>query len=342
MWNFGSPNRRNLTKDSGMPPMYFHVGSLMHKVLEEQIRVGGVPMITQIIEDAELELEQVYRETVGTGWSTEERNLVQESGNTVLAMATRYFEHWGGVQPLGPEYEYQCAEVTFKVPIPDTDNFFRGTIDGIAVHVPSQQVWIVEHKTIGDYPPKLEDLQVNYQMIGYSWAARELLGYPVAGVIYDGISKKIPRKPDLLKDGKGLSKQWITTTEDIYMDAIREHGFNPTDYIDILDKLRIRDKSVDNAFFIRHTVRYSERALDIFETELAAISRDMANEDLPLVPNFVWQGCYDCGFRDLCTATQLGEDVEWIVNNRYRISPGWRSTKAVPISKLVIGPKEEE
>lgn len=318
--------------------MSFHIGTLVHAILEDQARHGGEPEIEAMISVAEDQLESQYRSVVGAGWSDVERVVVQESRLLVTGMMDRYFQRWGTSHPLGEHFRYVHAELTFRIPIPGTENHLRGTIDGVAVDDLAQQVWLVEHKTFGDYPAKLEDLQVNYQLLAYCWAAWQLLGYPVAGIIYDGISKKVPHMPDIVERGKRVSRQWITTTGDMYREAIRSVGGDVLDpyYADILAKLDARDESREGGFFIRHRLRFTREALRQFESELVAIAEMMSDTDVKIIPNFIWQGCYDCGFRDLCTATQLREDVEWIVQERYQSSIGWRTIRAEPVDKLVL------
>lgn len=289
-WDFESPNRRFLVPKRAMPHLAFHIGSLAHKILEEQIFLGEVPDMKKLVAAAEVDLEQEYRKVVGVGWSTSEAEKVQESSQLVISMMTNYFEYYHPKFPLGPEIDYECAEVTFRVPIPGTEHHLRGTIDGIAKHKKTGQYWLVEHKTVSTYFPKMEDLQVNYQLLAYSWAFWKLTDVAPAGVIYDGISKKVYKRKE------------------------------PT-----LSEL-----------FARYNIRFSKAALMQFENELALVSREMSNQEQNILPNFLWQGCWDCNVRDLCTATQLREDVDWIIAEKYRRSDGWKTTNVDPLEKLKL------
>lgn len=289
-WDFESHNRRNLVSRRAMPHVAFHIGTVAHKILEENIFLGATPDIDKIIKDAETELEDEYRSVVGAGWSTVERESVEEGGDIVRSMMTAYFRYYTPLQPLGPDMQYECAEVTFRVPIPSTEHHLRGTIDGIAKQPETGQYWLVEHKTVGTYFPKIEDLQVNYQMLAYSWAFWQLTGTIPAGVIYDGMLKK-------------QYKRKVPTPDELFM---------------------------------RHRVRFSKAALQQFENELCSVSNEMSDTEQNILPNFLWQGCYDCSVRDLCTATQLREDVGFLIAEKYKPNPGWRTTKVEPISTFKL------
>ena len=334
-WDIGSHQRQNLSPKQGLPSKAFHIGSMVHRILELKIKGIKQTIIDQILKNERKQLEQEYYQLVGAGWSTEEREEIEAREELVLSMIASYFIHYGD-ESLGKDYQYIEAELTFQVRIPKTMNWLIGTIDGVAVHKSSGKVWLVEHKTFGQSAAKLEDLRMNYQMLAYSWAARSLLGYPVEGIIYDGLAKKLPGTPELLKNGKGLSKKWIITTAEIYKQEIYKYGFAEEDYTDILARLEGRDRSEDNGFFVRHKIRYSEAELNQFESEIVDITREMASKHVNIYPSVPWTGCWDCSFQELCTAIQTCIDTKWILSEKYQQSSGWKTTRTTPIRSLVI------
>lgn len=336
MWNFSSPSKMNLTvKGSPIPYMAFHIGSLVHRILEEQIQVHRMPDIDALLADEEQQLEFEYISLVGAGWSQEERDMVAETRYLVKDVCTRYFEHYGAERPLGDEYRYLKAEVTFRVLIPRTWSYLRGTIDGIAVHEPTGQVWLVEHKTVSEGFAKLEHLLLDSQLQAYCWAARVLLGYRVEGIIYDGISKKLPKRPELLANGQ-LSRAQITTTAALYREAIQQYGLSEDDYLPTLLKLEAKERSPENGFFLRHKIRFADSTLDQFESDLVDIARAMQDVNVKLYPTPKWEGCWDCSFKDLCLATQNREDTTYLLQERYTQSKGWRTTRAKPVRRLKL------
>jgi hypothetical protein len=245
-----------------------------------------------------------------------------------------YFNYYGSSRPLGKDMEYIVAEVTFRVPIPGTKNYFRGTIDGIAKHIPTGDIYIVEHKTYAKEPAQLLKLQTDPQIISYVWAAEALLGQPIAGVVYDGIAKRVPAIPNINTDGS-LSKAWILTTAETYYAAVKALGLEVDPYVDLLNRLHERDKSDNNAFFRRHKVRYSRASIESQVADLAAISREMASKHLVCYPTFPWTGCFDCNFRDLCEAMQKRGKLDSIIRNRYQPAKGWKTTRTEePVTDL--------
>src|SRR5690606_10898829 len=123
-----------------------------------------------------------------------------------------------------------------------------GHIDGV-VQDSSGDVWILEHKTSAT-SWSLVDMLFNDQTLGYMWVVQQLLGSAPRGVIFNILRKKVPRVPQLLKNG-GLSRaKNIDTTFETYMRAIEDNGLDPVDYVEILRELKDRG----NTFFQREKV----------------------------------------------------------------------------------------
>lgn len=310
-WNYESSNRLGLRSLSPVPHRAFHVGGVVHQVLEAQVSLGHRPNVLALVEQGEQELEDNYREVVGVGWSGVERELLGESRELIVGICNHYFNHWGEVNPLGEDFRYVHAELTFSVPIPGTPHNLRGTIDGIAQHG-SGDIYLVEHKTTSMGFPEVSDLQTARQLQAYCWAARVLLDRPVHGIIYDGIAKKVPSVPKVTMKGE-LSRAVIATTPEIYRAAIKALELREEDYADVLAKL-----DGPSQFFRRHVIKFPQKSLDLFGEQLKAIVTDMANPELPLYPNRVWQGCWDCRFQELCTSEQMGEDIDTYIRLKYR------------------------
>jgi RecB family exonuclease len=328
MWELSSSNRMNLAPAVPWSATALHVGALVHRVLEEQIKCGCRPDIDLIITDEEAELEEMYKEIVGVGFSEPELESLAESRAQVKGLTTHYFDFYGEEHPLGEDMRYLVAEITFRTRIPGTQNWFRGTIDGIAQDT-SGAIWVVDHKTYSDRPARLDYLQVDPQFTSYAWAAQQLLGHPVEGVIYDGIAKRVPEKPRQLKDGSlSKAKQGLYTTAGTYMDTIIELDLDPDDYTDILKWLYDRDQSEDNGFFVRYKIRYSQASLEQQVRDIVVISREMASKNLVIYPQFAWSGCWDCDYRDLCSAMQHREDLDFLIKQKYQANRGWKTTRA--------------
>lgn len=290
MWNFRSINRLGLSSKNPIPNPHLYTGTLFHRILENQVFYGECPDIDKIIMDSEVEIEDNYRELIGTGLSDSEWENIREASRLAKILALNYFEFYGDKKPLDP-LTYECAEITFKVEIPNSDHHFIGTIDGIAKSEKDKgQYWLIEHKTVGKSFPDVNTLRTDYQMLAYVWAFEKLTGTMPKGVIYDGtLKKQYKRKVFDLKE-----------------------------------------------MFCRHKVLFSKRTIQRFELDLCAVTREMSDKDTNILPNFIWGGCFDCSFHDLCIGTQLGEDISFTIDSKYRKNSGYRTNRTEPITSLKL------
>lgn len=150
---------------------------------------------------------------------------------------------------------------------------YGGALDLIVRERATGNVWLVEHKTTSqsDLSQYVHKLHWDPQIRGYAWImlapvresdVREPMR--LTGVIYNVARKKLPREPELLKNGKALSKAACDTTRDVFMHAILRHGLNPDDYADQLDKL------AGKRFFARERYVFTDPEIDAFEHDARA------------------------------------------------------------------------
>jgi len=307
----------------GVPTVALHLGSAVHYALAEAM--NGRDPIAAVNTFCRLEEERIqhaYRARVGTDMSPVEINLRIASRELAVGIVTHYFEHWGVMQPFADLGLWTIAsEVSWQLPIPNSDGgVLTGTFDALAVDV-RNRVWIIEHKTMTS-PNTIENLVTDDQMTHYVWAARKLFKEPIAGVVYDGIAKKLPTVPKINKDGT-VSRANITTTGKIYAQAVVDSGGQIKDYQDIIDRL-----SQGSQFFTRIPVTFEGVDWTEIERSLAGIYSEMSSDTVALYPNFQWQGCYDCWVKDLCTTRQFNGDVASLIAQKYVRGAGHRTVKA--------------
>jgi hypothetical protein len=126
--------------------------------------------------------------------------------------------------------------------------------------------------------PKVDKLQNDTQMIAYEWAIAMLFGWENLG--------------GTLYDG--IWKRDYTS-----------------------DYFRKKYKLSD--LFFRHLFIHPREQIEEYASYLPTIMREMATarpEDLYY--NRRWEGCYDCGMQELCTAMSRGEDVDYIREEYYK------------------------
>ncbi len=334
MWDIQSPFRQNLVR-MGAPAAALHIGSGMHEVLEANANKQDWRQALDDWKQREIASFIVYyTDQVGTAPNEAELAAFDDAHSVVSTLATRYFAKYGEDNPLGPNFEYVAVEQTCAVPIPGTDGTFTFTLDGIARHKTTNELWIVEHKTYSS-KPDMDRLSTDHQITAYAWGAAAILGRPIAGFLYDGMSKKVPSQPALLKSGR-LSEAFTETIDyQSYREAIAAHGLDVNDYRDILARLQARDQEAQSPFFTRWKIPVDQSQIDSFAGYIADIYTDMV--DSPRIyPNFRFDGCWDCGSRDLCKAIQFGDDVEWVKRNFYMQGRGSQSFQRRGGKPLVV------
>lgn len=72
-----------------------------------------------------------------------------------------------------------------------------------------------------------------------------------------------------------------------------------------------RGGTVDDLFMRLVTIRPPEELAE-FEYNASCELTEMGDPDLRIYPNRQWQGCWDCGFSNLCTAQSRGESWQLI------------------------------
>jgi PD-(D/E)XK nuclease superfamily protein len=320
-WGFQSANAQSLVR-KGLPNTAFHIGHAFHHGVEAQA-LGKDPIADteQWLDQEAVRIVQEYQTVVGAPMSFEETKGMKDSRELSLALLRNYFDKWGWDNPIAP-YEYVHPEVAFRIPIPETDGFLVGTIDGIAINPRTGRGVIVEHKTYADTPIETQYLKADAQLTGYWWAFWMLFGEPPEAVLWDGINKKLPKVPQLLKDGKGLSKQWISTTPQIYRATLEAYEFDEAPYADIISRLEAKNSGNETMFHNRREITITNEAVVAFGEYLPEIYRDMkaAQEDeRKRYPNRAWSGCWDCWVRDLCDAQTFGNDLQFLIDHQYQV-----------------------
>ena len=321
-WDLTSPNRQ------GIAPLteaaYFFIGSAFHRCLEEGANLQRSlsddelqTLLDREVMDSEREAYEFSRgHKMPPIVATEDyAPLITQVKSLVL----RYQAHYGE-NILGADYRYLHTEVVLRIPIPLTYGFWRGTIDGVAEHTSTHELYVVEHKTYSR-PPNERDYTFDDQTRMYCWALEEASGERVAGVIYDGMNKKPPTVPRLLQSGAMSRNKGIDTTEATYRQALIDNDLEPEDYEDHLTYLRERDRSPDNPFFKRFLIPMDEGVKEATEEQLRGVYNSMTSDNLRIYPHRPWNGCGDCSVRSICDSMMLGEDLEPIMQDYARAVP---------------------
>lgn len=319
MHDITSANRQSLMR-LGTPAPALHVGSGFHYVVAKFLVDGQDPedALREFFAESTKRIDADYLRRVGTMMSTQERNIIDEDRLMMLQLIRTYFDRFGTDNPIKP-YEHIASEVTFRIPlVSDYDIWLIGTIDQVVLDPDGNPVPL-ERKTYSRKPDK-KNWRFNHQLYGYACALSVLTGKPVNYGLYDGIRKKAPTVPQILKNGT-VSRKWIDTTAQMYREAVElaHDGKVPMQYLDILNRLAARDHSPENAFTTRFRVPIFRRSMQRWWSDARAVAMEAAHNPNP-IPNFEWQGCPMCRVKDLCYAIQAGDGqaVKSIIEMEYR------------------------
>jgi hypothetical protein len=180
-------------------------------------------------------------------------------------------------------------------------------------------LWIVDHKTAAS-APAWRALEVDDQLTGYCWIYWRMTGNLPRGALYNVLLKDPPKPPRLISDGLKISQDKAQrTTYDLYMEAIKENGFDIADYEDFLNFL---SKKGWHTFFPRDGMQRNRQELESFDRalpyEVADMKAALADPNLRY-KNASQRTCGMCSFVPLCQAMDDGSDVEAIKSSMYRV-----------------------
>jgi hypothetical protein len=329
LWDFKSANRQSI-RHKVTPKLYLNLGTAVHRALEAQY--DGLDPVAAVDDYMAAERQtrvDAYVEEYGfQPWGNELKEF-DETAELARGLASQYFDHYGTDNPLGDQgLEYVGMEVPFKIDItehlgfniskPGTRVFFVGTLDALAINEYGD-LFIVENKTFSTKPDS-ELIQWHFQTQGYAQAVQWLTGLPVAGVLYNGIAKRLITEPKKLKNGLLSVDKRQSTTHTRMAEAIRKNGEDETDsrFSEILSHLRSLDEQGDTRFFYREKAFFTEDQLEAWEADFLHIVVEML--DNPRIFRTVpFKGCGDCWFSDLCHTKHSGGDVDYLLEKRYTV-----------------------
>jgi hypothetical protein len=309
-WDLESANRRSLVR-KGIPATALWMGSAFHAAMADL----GDPIGTlrAYVQEQRIEMATSYVAQVGVAVSAEEWTAFDESAKLIEAVVVEYLRHYG-LQPFKP-YEVLANEMTFSLTLENGVELV-GTIDKVLLD-PIGKLWVCDHKTWSQRPD-VRDLQYDFQFTGYCACLQALVREPVTGFLYDGVNKKIPRKPRILQDGH-VSLEWIDTSSAVYCQAVRDNGEDPTSlrYSGFVARLRERDEN-NSPFFLRHPLYISQAQITQWWENVYTVVEQMMAVKKPTF-NRRWEGCWDCNVRDICDTMLRGDDVDWVIDTNYHI-----------------------
>lgn len=216
----------------------------------------------------------------------------------------RYLDRWA---EDGLEVEETEYEVSFTL---TPELTFRGIIDKILVDEDGNR-WLTDHKTHKVFPDedaRYSDLQLLLYV--YAWN-RQHPDQPLTGILWDYLRTKPPAIPQVLKSGALSKRANIDTTAEIYLQTIREHGLNPTDYEDILETLEEKG----DRFFQRHYLPTPPEKMMLQIVDDVVATGETLGQD---AARTMTRECKFCDFYTLCNAELRDYDSEYLLETEFR------------------------
>jgi len=198
-----------------------------------------------------------------------------------FAMLRQYTGNYGIFFENDPDIAaVYSTEQEFIVSVPGTKHYLVGTIDGIFRRKSArEEYWLIDHKTYTS-APRTNNLVLNQQFLGYTWAAQRLSD---AGVLYERFG--IPK-------GARISG--------VLYNGLRKQIDGPT---------------VKAPLFNRQFVGHLPAELPIFTEHLQRVFFEMSHNPVTYVSP--GDHCGWCDFNTPCVAAQLGEDADAILEASY-------------------------
>lgn len=332
-WQWSSPLHRNL--ESTVPYAPFFTGRAIHHALEMYYTTGELPIdaVQKFIISERDEWEKL-----GDLWAQEEV-IFGEQVNLIEGLLGHY-TLW--VQQDQKKYsdrnlEFIALEQEFDVPFPvppgcvDPQLRLGGRFDGIVRHRETGEYWIWETKTTRSIQELVKSLDNDEQCGTYMYAASQMFGHPIVGVLYNIMRKKVPTEPAMLASGLFSQNKSIDTTAFHYVQCIRDEYPNVSDefilesYSNFLAQLLPNEQK----FFVRWPVYRSKYMIDMLMEGLYHTAIEMVDPDTKLYPAPSWLGCNFCPFKGPCLAMNAGIDQEVLLEAEYQVRKSQKSIRTV-------------
>lgn len=329
-WDFGSKIRMNY--EPIVISKHLEFGTAIHSGLEQYYTTMTFPLETNTALAITSFIARNEQQWLARGTDDpeigEEYKAREELG---IGMLNYYCGEWA---PKNDKFKVVAVELEFEVPVfvPHGTRlplgFDRGGQSGYQLYYKGKPVvyqgridlivedeygelWIVDHKTVGSMKEDNFYLDVDTQVTSYAWAAQFFMDKPIAGVIYNQLWKSYPKPPNLVYKDTRLSKDKSQgTTYDLYIKAIREHGFDEDDYSEFLDYL-FREGPT---FVRRFELHRSKIELDNQGAMIYAEAVDMLGSP-SIYHNPSEFRCNSCPFQGPCLSRIDGSDFRFILDS---------------------------
>lgn len=268
----------------------------------------------------------------GPMWD-QEREMVDETLHLGHGML-RHYALWA--PSVDQHLAVVATEQMFRVPLyyeskhVKSPLYLAGRMDGIARDVRTGDLYILEFKTTRS----LKDTSWVFNTLqgaAYVWAARQMYGPSVKGVLYRMLRKRIPDEIQPLVRTPGAfsrAKNQQTSFEYFkYALAQWAHaaGVSPLSVYKLNEEMLRYLHSTENLFFQERLVVKNDASLDNVLQAIRTTGMQMADPDVVIFKSPPLFYCNICPFRDPCTLKEAGGDWQGVLEAEYAPRDYWES-----------------
>ena len=327
-WDLGSRSRQNY--EPVQPTQAFDFDKAMHEALAlyyfpgmwEWNREVVIPMVLEgFIRSMQEQRDRCLRRRAFSAEEEQAWNEHLEIGESILVHYSEWAPATDRFEPLrvAPDFEVNIPDPTLPgqdLVAPDSTPVvpirYRGRFDALAMDG-HDAYWIIEHR-IGEAFADLDLLLLDEQSVAACWAWQIFCpGMRIAGVIYNELRKAVPvrlgatalpARSVLTQQGALKRRTPPAQLRGLYRKAVQE------------PEKRIEQQG--NEFFRRTQIARSQNELESAGRQIALEVFEIADPQLRLYPNPVWENCSRCDYRQPCKAMYEGTDAAAILATSYR------------------------
>jgi hypothetical protein len=263
--------------------------------------------------------------------------MVDEMNELGLGMLLHYVL-WA--ERRDERYEFIATEEKFKLPMPmpSTKDYsdkhydksgmlsYAGRFDGVVMDRETGKHYLLEFKTTRS----MHNMKWTYRGIqgtAYIWAARQIVGEPIEGIMYRVLRKKLPAEPKPLVNG-GFSQAKSQKTSFEYFKycldrmAAKDPDTEPTELYRENEKILRYLHGSGNEFFDQTILDRTPQQIESTMRLLYNIGRQMADRDVPIFPQPGFH-CSWCAFETPCTLREHGGDYRGLLEVEYAKRSYW-------------------
>lgn len=350
MWNWQSLLRRGL-QPAEIPAALF-LGQGVHVALDVYYKamIQDYPVqpqmsyLLQAFNDWADERAEKIEERTGALWESE-KEMIEEQRQLGLGMLEHYYL-WA--KEADKKWEFVSTEELFDVPLPTPsgqrsvlgrlvrrfidkprDLRYAGRFDGIVRELETGDLYLMEFKTTS----RMYNMRYNYRNFqgkSYVWAARQIYGDQIKGIVYRALLKKVPTDPVPLKRG-GFSKAKSQKTTFLWLkhrfaQIAEDRGVDPkTVYKENEDLLRTFYEQ-ENEFFEERVIHPPDERIEHTMRAIYHLGHEMVDPDTPTFPQPGFH-CNWCSFSDPCSMKDNGLDYNAVLDAEYAPRGYWEGNE---------------